>query len=137
ARPAGAQVLGSIISGAQMAQQEAFEAFMKINLIQQLEVLRQNYQASVQYYQDFKQLNSGRGIAYNIGQQLKSAETAQLQSESQQLLHSYSGPTMTDKFVQSVNQTIYDSLKYAGDETANAISDKQAGITVAQNASGL
>jgi len=138
APPAHAQFLvGSVVSGVQAAQEEAFEAFMKIQLVQQLEVLRQNYQASVNYYQQFKQLNSGKGILANLSQQLKSAEDSQLQQESQELLHSYTGPTATDNFFQTVDQTIYDNLKYAGAEAANAISDKQTGVSIAQSASGL
>jgi len=138
APPARAQFLvGSVVSGVQAAQEEAFEAFMKIQLVQQLEVLRQNYQASVNYYQQFKQLNSGRGLAYNLGQQLKTAEDSQLQQESQELLNSYSGPTATDNFFQTVDQTIYNNLKYAGSEAANVISDQKTGASIAQNASGL
>jgi len=138
APPAHAQFLvGSVVSGVQAAQEEAFEAFMKIQLVQQLEVLRQNYQASVNYYQQFKQLNSGKGILANLGRQLKSAEDSQLQQESQELFNSYSGQTATDNFFQTVDQTIYNNLKYAGEEAANAISDKQTGVSIAQSASGL
>lgn len=135
-RPANAQ-FGAIVSGAQYAQQAAFQAFMKIQLIQELEVLRQNYTSSVNYYNQFKQLNSGRGFLFNMSQQFKTAEDESIQQMSYQLLNSYNDNTATDQFIQQANQTVYNDMKYAGDELANVVSNRKTAISVAQNAGNL
>lgn len=138
ARSANAQFLvGSVVSGAQYAQQAAFQAFMKIQLVQELEILRQNYTASVNYYKQFKELNSGRGFLFNVDQQFKTAEDASIQQMNYQLFDSYNGNTATDQFIQEANQTVYNDMKYAGDEMANVISNRKTALAVSQNAGGL
>ncbi len=136
--PARAQFLvGSAVSGMQYAQEKAFEAFMRIQIIQQIEILRQNYEASVNYYNQFKQLNSGRGFMFNVGQQFKTAEDQSVGQMTQQLLYSYNGNTATDQFVEKADEAVYNDMKYAGDEMGNLISNRKTAVSVAQNAGGL
>ncbi len=138
APPARAQLLvGSAVSGMQYAQEKAYEAFMKIQIVQELEILRQNYTASVNYYNQFKQLNSGRGFMFNISQQFKTAENADLAQMKWQLLDSYNGNTSTDRFVERANEAVYNDMKYMGDEAANIIANKKAAHQLAQNAGNL
>ncbi len=138
AAPARAQFLvGSAVSGMQYAQEKAYEAFMKIQIIQELEILRQNYTASVNYYNQFKQLNSGKGFLFNLSQQFKTAENADIAQMKWQLLDSYNGNTATDRFVEQANETVYNDMAYAGNEAANLISNKKTARQLAQNAGNL
>ena len=138
ARPANAQFLvGSAVSGMQYAQEKAFEAFMKIQVVQEIEILRQNYTASVNYYKQFKELNSGRGFMFNLSQQFKTAEDENLAQMKWQLLDSYNGNTATDRFVEKANQAVYNDMQYAGDEMANLVSNKKTARQITQNSGSL
>ena len=63
--------------------------------------LKQNYDASVRYFNDFKQLNSGKGIFQNIAAQIKTAQTKELNSMQQQInqtfTQTYNSSTAVDR----------------------------------------
>jgi len=124
-----------------LAEERIFHAFMKIQVVEQVLTLKQNYEASVRYFNDFKQLNSGKGIFQNIAAQIKTAQTKELNSMQQQInqtfTQTYNSSTAVDKFFQSLDQGISNNIKYAGDEMANAISNRKTGEQIANSAEGL
>ena len=124
-----------------LAEDKMFHAFMKIQMVQQLLVLKQNYDASVRYINEFKQLNSGRGILQNIATQLKTAQLQQLDSFKGQLNDAFVQPssaeTPIDKFFKNLDQAVANNIKYAGDEAANLISNRKVGENIASSADGL
>ena len=84
-----------------LAEERIFHAFMKVQVVEQLLTLKQNYEASVRYFNDFKQLNSGKGIFQNIAAQIKTAQTKELNSMQQQInqtfTQTYNSSTAVDR----------------------------------------
>ena len=138
AAPAHAQ-LDATIAAAQLAEQKAYDAFMHIQIVQQLMVLEQTYTASVDYINQWKQLNSGHGILYNVGQKLEMAQNQETKRLSQQFTNSLNtrGTAPAQVLFQTIDQTIAANIKYTGDEMVNVINNRQIGVNIAQNASGL
>ncbi len=137
--PAHAQA-GAAIQAAAYAEQKTYDTFMHLQVVQELLVLKQNYDASVRYYAEFKQLNSGKGYFQNVAAQIKTAVTADAQQLNSQITQTFMQPntnTAVDQFVNNVNQGIYNNLKYATDEAANAVDNHKIGVTIAGNANGL
>lgn len=139
--PAHAIIFDTAISGLQYAQQQAYQAFMKLKVIEEIQILKQNYDASVRYYDEFKRLNSGKGLFKNVEAMLQTA-TDQMASElkgniDRDFIHTYNTDTGVDRFFNSVDRGIATNMKYAGDELANAIKNRDIGVKIAQQADGL
>jgi hypothetical protein len=135
--PAHAQ-LEATIAAAQLAEQKAYDAFMHIQIVQELMVLRQTYVASVAYYSEFHTLNSGKGFLYNVGQQLQAAQNLETKQLSQQFLNSWNSKGIAPSALfNTIDQTIAANITYTGNEMANVIANRQAGVRMAQNANGL
>jgi hypothetical protein len=137
--PAHAQA-SSVIQAASYLEQKTYDTFMHLQVVQELLILKQNYDASVRYYDEFKQLNSGKGYFQNVGAQIKTAVTADAQQLNSKITQTFMQPntnTAVDQFVNNVNQGIYDHLKYATDEAANVVANHQIGANIASSANGL
>jgi hypothetical protein len=137
--PAYAQA-GSAIAAAQYAEQKTFDTFMHLQIVQELLILKQNYEASVQYYNEFKQLNSGKGYLYNVSAQVKTAVENDAQQFDKQVAAAFTHPnsnTLVNQYVQGVNKGIYNSLTYTTDEALNLVAQRKAGSDIANNAGGL
>jgi hypothetical protein len=137
--PAYAQA-GSAIAAAQYAEQKTFDTFMHMQVVQELLVLKQNYDASVRYYNEFRQLNSGKGYVYNVGAQIKTAVANDAQQFDKQVAAAFTQPnsnTLVDQFVSGVNKGIYNSLTYTTDEALNLVAQRKAGSDIANSANGL
>jgi hypothetical protein len=135
--PAHAQ-LEATIAAAQLAEQKAYDAFMHIQVVQELMVLRQTYVASVAYYSQFQALNSGKGFLYNVGQQLQAAQNQETKQLSQQFMNSWNSKGIAPSALfTTIDQTIAANITYTGNEMANVIANRQAGVQMAQNANGL
>ena len=137
--PAHAQA-DSVIAAAAYAEQKTYDTFMHLQVVQELLVLKQTYDASVTYYQQFEKLNSGRGYIQNVSAQIKTAVTADVQLLDHQIAQTFmqtNSNTPVNQFVNTVNQGLYNHMKYATDEAANAILNQQAGANIASNANGL
>jgi hypothetical protein len=143
--PAHALFGDEAILAMQLAEEKAFHAFMQVQVVQQVLTLKQNYDASVRYFNDFKQLNSGQGIFQNIAAEVKSAQTQENHAIQQQLNSDFGknatdtsgSSTAVDKFYKSLDQGIANNIKYAGDEFANLIANRQSGQNIAASAAGL
>lgn len=139
--PAHAIIVDSFVSGVKYAQDQAYQAFMKIKVIEQIRILKQNYDASVRYYNEFKKLNEGRGILYNVAQQLKVAELQELDilrgNVDRDFINTYKTDTKVDQFFQSIDRGVATNMKYAGDEMANLINNRKIGADIAKNAGNL
>lgn len=139
--PAHAQLFaGPVVSGLQYAQEQAYMTFMKLQVVQELLILKQNYDASVRYYDEFKQLNSGKGIFQNVGAQIKVAANNDVQQFDKQVTQAFTqtrANTAVDQFVQGVNKGIYNSMKYATDEAVALAENRKLGSDIANNAGGL
>lgn len=139
--PAHAIIFDTAISGIQYAQQQAYQAFMKLKIIEEIKILKENYDSSVRYYTEFQRLNSGKGLFQNVGEMLKTA-SGQMADElkanaDRDFVHTYNTDTGVDRFFHSVDRGIASHMKYAGDELANAISNRRTGVQIAQEANGL
>jgi hypothetical protein len=137
--PAHAQASAAIQAAAYL-EQKTYDTFMHLQVVQQLLVLKQTYDASVSYYQQFQKLNSGRGYVQNVAAQIKTAASAdaqQLNSKITQAFMQRNTNTPVDQFVNNVNEGIYNHLKYAIDEAANVVDNHQLGSNIATNANGL
>jgi hypothetical protein len=133
--------MGSAVSALSYAEQKAFNAFMRLQLVQEIAVLKQNYEASVRYYNEFKQLNSGRGLAQNVAAQIKTTQKKLDESFKSQFqetfVQNYNSNTAVDQFFHSLDQAVASNIRYVGDEAANLISNRKLGETIANNAQGL
>lgn len=139
--PAHAIIVDTFISGAKYAKDQAYQAFMKIKIIEQIRIMKQNYDASVRYYNQFKKLNEGRGILYNVGMQLKEG-AEQMGDElrasiDRDFLNTYNTDTGVDRFFNSIDRSVANNMKYAGDELGNLIANRKVGVQIAKNADGL
>jgi len=139
--PAHAQLFaGPVVSGLQYAEQQAYMTFMKTQVVQELLILKQNYDASVRYYNEFKQLNSGKGFFQNVGAQIKTAANNDVQQFDKQVVQAFTqtnSNTAVDQFVQGVNKGIYNSMKYATDEAVALAENRKLGADIANNSGGL
>lgn len=139
--PAHALIFDTAMSGLQYAEQKAYQAFMKLKVIEQIRVMKQNYDASVRYYKEFERLNSGKGLLHNVGDMLiTTAEQMgdELKSNvDRDFIHTYNTDTKVDRFFNSIDRSIANNMRYAGDELANTISSRKVGIQIAKQANGL
>ncbi len=140
-QPAHAIIFDTAISSIQYAEQKVYQAFMKIKVIEQIRILKQNYDASVRYYKEFERLNSGKGLFSNVADMLKTAGEQmgdELKSNvDRDFIHTYNTDTRVDRFFNSIDRSIANNMRYAGDELANTISSRKVGIQIAQQAKGL
>ncbi|MBI2787317.1 MAG: hypothetical protein HYX59_01420 [Elusimicrobia bacterium] len=140
-QPAHALIFDTAMSGLQYAEQKAYQAFMKLKVIEQIRVMKQNYDASVRYYKEFERLNSGKGLLHNVGDMLiTTAEQMgdELKSNvDRDFIHTYNTDTKVDRFFNSIDRSIANNMRYAGDELANTISSRKVGIQIAKQANGL
>ena len=140
--PAHALFGDEAILAMQYAEDKTFHAFMQIQMVQQLLTLKQNYEASVRYLNEFKQLNSGKGLFQNIEARVKTMQTQEDLSIQRQLNRSFvqtynRQDTTVDAFFKSLDQGVANNIKYAGDEFASLIANRQTGQNIAANADGL
>lgn len=141
-RPAHALFGDEAILSMQYAEDKTFHAMMQLQVVQEVATLKANYDASVRYYNEFKQLNSGQGLFQNLGKEIKVAQNQEDQKIQQELNQTFIRPspntkTATDDLFKALDHAIAANIKYAGDEMANLVSNRQVGVNVAQNASGL
>jgi len=140
--PAHAFFGDEAILSMQYAEDKTFHAFMQLQVVQEIATLKANYDASVRYYNEFRQLNSGKGLFPNLGQRIKVAQDQENEKIQQELNQTFVQPsrntrTATDDLFKALDHSIAADIKYAGDEMANLISNRQVGVSVAQNAEGL
>ena len=140
-QPAHALIFDTAMSGLQYAEQKAYQAFMKLKVIEQIRMMKQNYDASVRYYKEFERLNSGKGLLHNVGDMLKN--TAELMGDElksnvdRDFINTYNTDTKVDRFFGSVDRSIANNMRYAGDGLADVISGRKVGIQIAKQANGL
>ena len=139
-QPAHAQIDGAM-SALQYAEQKAYQAFIKLKVIEQIRIMKQNYDASVRYYKEFERLNSGKGLFQNVVDKLKT--TAELMGDElrgnidRDFIHTYNTDTKVDRFFISIDRSISSNIRYAGDGLADVISGRKVGVQIAQQAKGL
>jgi hypothetical protein len=140
-QPAHALIFDTAMSGLQYAEQKAYQAFMKLKVIEQIRLMKQNYDASVRYYKEFQRLNSGKGLAHNVGEMLKDTTDrmgAELKSNiDRDFINTYNTDTKVDRFFNSIDRGIADNMRYAGDGLADVISGRKVGVAIAKQANGL
>lgn len=138
AAPAQAQ-LDATIAAAQLAEQKAYDAWMHIQIVQQIVLLTQTYNASVDYINQWKQLNSGHGILYNVGEKLQAAQNQETKRLSQQFMATMNarGTAPAKVLFDTIDQTVAASIKYTGDEMTNVVANRQIGVNIASNAGSL
>jgi len=140
-QPAHALIFDTAMSGLQYAEQKAYQAFMRLKVIEQIRMMKQNYDASVRYYKEFQRLNSGKGLLHNVGDMLKN--TAELMGDElksnvdRDFINTYNTDTKVDRFFGSVDRSIANNMRYAGDGLADVISGRKVGIQIAKQANGL
>jgi hypothetical protein len=136
--PAHAQ-FDATIAAAQLAEQKAYDAWMHIQIVQQLVILTQTYNASVDYINQWKQLNTGKGILFNVGEKLEAAQNQETKRLSQQFLATVNarGTAPAKVLFDTIDQTVATSIKYTGDEMANVATNRQIGVNIASNAGSL
>ncbi|MBI5631620.1 MAG: hypothetical protein HY921_12145 [Elusimicrobia bacterium] len=139
--PAHAIIVDTFVGSLKYAQDQAYQAFMKLKIIEEIRILKQNFDASVRYYNEFKRLNEGRGILYNVGMQLKVAAEQMgddlQRSVDRDFINTYKTDTKVDQFFQSIDHGIANNMKYAGDELGNLIANRKIGVDIARNAGNL
>lgn len=139
--PAHAIFVDTVVNGAKYAKDQAYQAWMKIKIVEQIRIMKQNYDASVRYYKEFQRLNQGRGILYNVAMQLKEG-AEQMGDElrasiDRDFIHTYNTDTGVDRFFKSIDRSIANNMRYAGDELGNLIANRKVGVQIARNADGL
>ena len=140
--PAHALFGDEAILSMQYAEDKTFHAFMQLQIVQEIATLKANYDASVRYYNEFKQLNSGKGLFQNLVHEIKVAQNQENQKIQQEITQTFLRPsqntnTAPDDLFKALDHAIAGNIRYAGDEMANVISNRQTGVSVAQSADGL
>ena len=138
AAPAGAQMDATIMA-AQLAEQKSMDAFMHVQIVQEIMLLRQSYVASLDYINNWKQLNSGKGVLYNVGQQLQTVQNQETAQLSQQFMNAWNDGSESPAQVlfNTIDQAVASNVTYAGDEMANVIANRRTGVAIAQNSGAL
>ena len=52
--PAQALIVATVVGGAKYMKDEAYQAFMKIQVVEQVRILKETYDSSMRYYQEFQ-----------------------------------------------------------------------------------
>ena len=142
-RPAPAHALfgDEAILAMQYAEDKTFHAFMQLQIVQEIATLKANYDASVRYYNEFRQLNSGKGLFQNVAARITAAQEQETESFKAQLADmakpSTGSGSSVDDFFQSLDHAIANNIKYAGDEAANLVANRKLGENISNNADGL
>ena len=140
-QPAHALIFDTAMSGLQYAEQKAYQAFMKLKVIEQIRMMKQNYDASVRYYKEFERLNSGKGLLHNVGDMLKN--TAELMGDElksnvdRDFINTYNTDTKVDRFFGSLDSSLAHNIPSPGYGLADVLSGRKVGIQIAQQAKGL
>lgn len=138
---AHALFVDTFVGGLQYAQDQAYKAFIKIQMIEQLRVLKENYDSSVRYYKEFQRLNQGRGIIHNVAMQIRTAAEGMGEDLERRIdrdfINTYNTDTKVDRFFKGIDRSIADNMRYAGDELGHLIANRKLGVDIARNADGL
>lgn len=136
-----ALIFDTVAGGMKYAKDAAYQAFVKLKWIEQIRIMKQNYDASQRYYREFKRLNEGKGLVHNVGEMFKAAGNQmayELEAQvDRDFIHTYNTDTRVDRFFLSVDHKIASNMRYAGDQMAAMISNRQKGIDIAKEANGL
>jgi len=139
--PAHALFVDTFVGGLQYAQDQAYRAFMKIQMIEQLRILKENYDSSVRYYKEFQRLNQGRGIIHNVAMQIRTAAEGMGEDLERRIdrdfINTYNTDTKVDRFFKGIDRSLADNMRYAGDELGHLIANRKLGVDIARNADGL
>ena len=139
--PAHALIVDTIVGGAKYMKDEAYQAFMKIKVIEQIRILKETYDSSMRYYKEFQRLNGGKGLVHNVGDILKNTAEEmgdELRSSvDRDFVQTYNTDTKVDRFFGSIDRSIANNMRYAGDGLADVISGRKVGVQIAQQAKGL
>jgi len=122
------------------ASDKAYQAVMKIKVIEQIRTLKQNYDASQRYYKEYQRLNSGKGFLHNVGDQIARGGNQiydQLQTQiDRDFLNTYVDSDV-DRMFRATDRKIRSTLKYAVDATLAAAKNRGKGVAIAEGANGL
>ncbi|MFH2201791.1 MAG: hypothetical protein ABIJ96_01615 [Elusimicrobiota bacterium] len=131
----------SFLAGVWYTKDMAYQSFRKLKVIEEIRIMKQNYDSSMRYYQMFKQMNSGQGLLHNVKTRLKVAGDQMAYDLEAQIdrdfIHTYNTDTKVDKFFQGIDQKIYRNMRYTGDGLAKLIQKADTGVRISENASGL
>jgi hypothetical protein len=123
--------LDAIAGTAQAVREEIYEKFMMAKTIQELQSLRDNYVASMRYYEYFKQLNQGKGIIQNFAQDVADiGEQAKQEAQWQFQNDWFNNPAYNsdvDKLFNRMDNYASQKVRYAGKVFANSVTAEAEG----------
>jgi len=128
--------LDAIASTAQAVQTKLYQEFMMAKVVEEIKALRDNYAASVRYYEYFKQMNEGRGIIGNFVQNIVDIGQENIEEAKRQFnndwIQDQGYNSDVERTFKKMDEYASAKVKYAGKVFETAISGEKKGEELAK-----
>jgi hypothetical protein len=133
--------LDAIASTAQAVQTKLYQEFMMAKVVEEIKSLRDNYAASVRYYEYFKQMNQGKGIIGNFVQNVVNIGDQTVEEAKQQFNNDWVRDqgynSDVEKTFRAADQYASSKVKYAGQVFISSVQAQKEGQKLAAAASTM
>jgi len=133
--------LDAIASTAQAVQTKLYQEFMMAKVVEEIKSLRDNYAASMRYYEYFKQMNQGKGIIGNFVQDIVNIgdqTVLQAQQEfSNDWIKDRGYHSDVEKTFRAMDQYASTKVRYAGQVFISSVQARKEGQKLAAAASTM
>jgi hypothetical protein len=133
--------LDAIASTAQAIQTKLYQEFMMAKVVEEIKSLRDNYAASMRYYEYFKQMNQGKGIIGNFVQDIVNIGDQTVQEAKQQFNNDWVRDqgyhSDVEKAFQAADEYASNKVKYAGQVFISSVQAQKEGQKLAAAASTM
>ena len=131
----------AVVGAANAAREEAYEKFMMLKAVEQLKSLRDNYEASMRYYEMYQEWNKGRGILYNVAHRVGDIGDEEWKQAQDQFnydwITSKAYGSNVDKAIQKMDQYASEKVRYAGEIFSKALDAQNEGEKISIEADSL
>ena len=133
--------VGAAMAGVQEVRDEAYKAFMKLKAIETVKALRDNYVASVRYYDLYKQMNEGKGIIRNsmdyVGDVAKDNLKQARDTAMQDWVRDPGYRSDIDAYVRSLDERESRRVRVAADEMTKYIKAYEQGADLEKQSGNM
>jgi len=134
-------ILDAIAGAASSARDAAYEKFMMLKAVEQLKALRDNYEASMRYYEMYQKMNEGRGILYNVAHRVGDIGDDEWKKAQDQFnydwITSKAYGSDVDQAIQKMDQYASDKIRYAGKVFEKSLDAQNEGEKISVEADSL
>jgi len=127
--------LDAIATTAQAVETKLYQEFMMAKIVEQIKTLRDNYAASLRYYNYFKQMNEGRGIIGNFVHNIVDIGQSTVQEAEQQFQYDWIKDqgyhSQVEQAFKKADQYASSKISYAGKVFITSIQGEKEGEKLA------